>query len=257
MTPKGLLGSIDAGKLALDSLPGFIVTTAILFLIDSLTPAHLIEGLFTDSGASTLTVAGLIIVLSSAVLGLMVDSIFHTFGRWFAKHFWKPLKYELAYRECLMKDVGLTLRDFEWVPTTGKGLGEAVETKLMRFIEVAGSSAYAMLLLSPVTALFLSREYAQSNAVASWVAFVIAVAAIILLFTSAESLSKYESRQTAAAMDEIRKLSSHLCVPKREEEKKWKKERNLWSPVLLWTLVPMGVAVLLSLVLLAGVAKPT
>jgi hypothetical protein len=205
---KGLFSGLDATKLYLNTLSGFVVTTAVLFLIDGFSPAHLTEELLAEPTAGPIVAFGLIIILGSTLLGLMMDSIFHTFGREFAKRFWLPLADELNYRRDLMKNLGLKNWEFEWVQATGTGLGAEVETKLIRFTETAGNVAYAMLLLSPATAFFLSREYAQSNLMSLVVATFVALGALVLLYTSAASLAKYEDRKTGAALDEIHKLSS-------------------------------------------------
>ena len=127
----------------------------------------------------------------------MIDSIFQTFGRYFAKKFWRPLEYEFIYRTYCMHDIGLIQRDFEWVYANTKNkMSSDVEKDYLRFTEVAGSSAYAMLLLfSPATFLFLRLEYHQSFLLSFLVSIMIVVGGIILLLTSAEALSKYERKK--------------------------------------------------------------
>jgi hypothetical protein len=240
---KTLFPSIDLGKLAVDGFSGFIAALALLFVIDALIPTQLMYTLFTVQDAASTVIAAFIIVVGSAILGVIVDSIFHTFGRWFACLFWRPLRYEFEYRKCLMEDTGLTEDDFEWVQILGTDRSDVIEQKYMRYTEVAGSSAYAFFLLSPATALFLHREYKQTMCVALVVAGVIALAATILIFTSAASLAKYEKNKTAYAMDNIRELTSHFCTEKKDE-KKWSR----WSFRLLWPLALLAVAMGLSCV---------
>jgi membrane protein DedA with SNARE-associated domain len=273
MNPKSLLSGINITKLALDSLSGYIVIASLMFIVDSLIPGRITENLLTDSQAGTLTVIGLIIVVSSAILGLLVDSIFHTFGRWFAKSFWKPLKYEFEFRNKLMKDLGLGERDFEWIQTKGTGLGAEVEDKFLRFTEVAGSSAYAMFLLSIAMPAFLVKDYGISVTVSLWVAFMIVVGAVVLLYTSAASLSKYEKRKTGAVLDDFRKLTTYLStsnveedlstsegetelgIGKKEAEKR-KSQNPLSSPVILWPLLIGGIMCLVFWSILTGVVNP-
>jgi hypothetical protein len=249
MSLKTLFGGLDATKLSLNTLSGFVVTAALLFLIDGFSPAHMTEELLTEPEGGAIVAFGLIIIVASTLLGLMVDSIFHTFGRRFARIFWVPLTDELTYRNELMKSLGLRPWEFEWVQSTGTGLAAETEKNLIRFTETAGNAAYAMFLLSPATAFFLSREYAQSNLMALIVAAFIAIGALTLLYTSAASLTKYEGRKTAAAQDEIHKLSSRQHIDK-------KKVRSAWTWALLWPMVLAGAAILLAVGLLF-MPKPT
>ena len=82
------LGNFDLSKLALDTTSGFIVLVAILFILDALTAEHVIKNILTDNTAGSIVVFVLVAGLGSSVLGLMLDSVFHTFGRNFAKAFW-------------------------------------------------------------------------------------------------------------------------------------------------------------------------
>ncbi len=215
MNPKKFLESLDAAKIGLDTLSGLIVMTSLLFVVDAIAPIRLAKSILSEPQAGVL--GGLLFIVGSATLGILVDTFFQTFGRWFARRIWKPLDDELNHRDALMTGLGLSPQEFEWVKATGTNLTEEVEKKFMRFIEVAGSSAYALFLLSPATALFLSREYGLPNSAAVTVAGVIAAAAVILIFTSASSLAKYEERKTSAAFDEIRKLGS---VPHAQKVKR-------------------------------------
>lgn len=223
---KKFFNNLDAAKLALDSLTGLIVMTSVVLLIDALSPDNFIERLF--SSGSVIAAAAVFFLLGSAVTGLLIDSIFHTFGRFLARLLWPPIAEEFRYRNKIMEKIGLAEDDFEWVYMNSLNRSKASEnaqqtgqvsdneTKLIRFVETAGSSAYAMLLLSPATAFFLKSEYAQTNWVSWLAAFTIALGAVILFFTSFESLRKYESRKTVLTLDEIRRLNARCVVKKKK-----------------------------------------
>jgi hypothetical protein len=212
------LGSIDFGKWTINTSSGFVVTTAVLFIIDALTPGHLTQNLFTDSSAGEIVAYIFAAIVISSVLGLLVDSIFHTFGRWYAKKFWGPLDYALRFRNYLMLEVGLTGLDFEWIFNSNKDKPtESVEKDYLRFTEVAGSTAYTMmLLLGPAIYMLLSWEYQLSLPIALSLAIMVIIGGYILLLTSAASLYKYETRTTAFIMDDIRKLSPKLNIQRIE-----------------------------------------
>jgi len=84
-------GSIDFGKWALNTSSGFVVTTAVIFIIDAFVPGHMTEYLFSDLTAGKIIVFGLAAIVSSSILGLMIDCIYHTVGRRYAAMFWGPL----------------------------------------------------------------------------------------------------------------------------------------------------------------------
>jgi hypothetical protein len=214
------LGSIDFGKWALDTSSGFIVATAVMFIIDSLVPGHMTENIFTDISAGKIVVFGLAALVVSSALGLMMDSIFHTAGRGYIRKFWMPLRWEYEFRELSLKDVGLTLRDFDWIYANTKDrLSAEVEKDYLRFTEVAGSAAYTMLLLfGPASFMFLRMEYHQDYWLAMGVAIFVAIGGLILLFTNAESLYKYEKVKTSVVIDDIRKMNTNFNVNKTKEK---------------------------------------
>ena len=228
-----LFGTIDFGKLALDTTSGFIVTTALLLLIDAWSPSHLVADILAQRSTGYIVVAGLIVIVFSSVLGLMVDSLYHTFGRRFAQKIWPSLDAELKYRKDLMKEIGLNSKDeFEWVQNNGKKISaDDIEGNYMRFTEVSGSSAYATVFLSFAVALFLRWEYNEPLLLTGLVSFVIGVVAVILLFTSAASLKKYEMNKTATAMDEIRRLNPYFKTQRED-----RKGQGLFCIGSLWSL---------------------
>ncbi len=205
-----LISSIDFGKLTINSIPGFFAGTALLLLVDAFTPGHLTQDLLNpNSPAGTKVVEAFMVIVGSAAFGLLIDNIYATFGRWFAMKFWKPLQIQFDYRNCMMDNLGLSKEEFEWVQSNDPNKANEVESKYLRFTEVAGSSAYALSLLAVAVELFLTFKYHQSIALSLPVAAAVGIIAIILLVTSAASLSKYEMNKTASAMDVIRKMSSH------------------------------------------------
>jgi hypothetical protein len=208
------LGNIDFGKWSLTTSSGFPVTLAIIFVIDALTPGHLTQSIFTDNSAGEIIVFGLIAVVISSVFGLLIDSIFHTFGRWYAKKFWAPLDYALKFRNYLMLEIGLTEIDFDWIFTSNKEKNtDAVEKDYMRFTEVAGSVAYTMmLLLGPGVVMLLNLEYHQTWLLSFFLGLLVVIGGYILLLTSAASIYKYEMRTTSYTMDDIRKLCPSLDI---------------------------------------------
>jgi hypothetical protein len=218
--PSKLFGKIDFGKLALDTGPGFIVSVALLLFVDACIPLHLTADILAAKSAGHIVVAALVIIVGSSILGLMFDSLFHTFGRRFAEKIWPNLHDELKYRDELLKDIGLNSKDeFEWIQNRGRKISsDDIEGNYMRFTEVAGSSAYATIFLSAAVALFLRWEYNRSMGMTIVVSLLIMVAAMILLFTSSASLEKYELNKTAIAMEEIRRLNPHPRA-KREVRK--------------------------------------
>jgi hypothetical protein len=206
MNLKGFLANLNAEKLSLNTLSGFVAFLAVLLTFDALTPSHVIQSVLAETDAGPIVMATLFVIAVSAILGLMVDSVFHTFGRKLARWAWQPLDDALNNRETLMKSIGLTLDDFEWVKALGSNIAADENTRLMRFTETAGNTAYSLLLLAPAAGLYFAAEYAVATA---WIlAGLTLVAALVLIYTSAAALGKYESRKTAAAMDEIAKLSS-------------------------------------------------
>ncbi len=203
-----LFGSIDFGKLTVDAIPGFISGVAALLMVDAFTPGHLAQEILNDKPAGILVIESLMVVVASYAFGLLTDTTFHTFGRWFASKFWKPLRDELDYRNSLMENLGLSKAEFEWVQSKDADKVSDVETKYMRYTEVAGSAAYATMLLASVVAPFLAFEYRVGKWPALVAAGVLGAAAIALILTSSAALAKYERNKTASAMDEIRGMSS-------------------------------------------------
>ena len=246
------LGSVDFGKLALDTTSGFIVTTAILFILDACSAEHVISGIFSDNSAGSMVVYALVIVVGSGVLGLMVDSIFHTFGRNFAALFWGPLHFEFFYRQKRMEAIDFLERDFEWIYASGKdnaaddaksAKSSNVEKNYIRFTEVAGSAAYTMLfLLAPASFLFLRLECRQTVTCSIVVAVLVLIGGFVLLLTSAASLTKYEKKKTSLALDDIRKIST---VFDNYSVKSECKNSRRWSTRLLWLVLPVAFAGLL------------
>ena len=100
LSPASLLSDLNAGKLILNSLSGLIVITSLLLLIDAIAPTSLVNSVFTDVQAGVMT--GLLFVVGSATLGLLLDSVFHTFGRWFLKQLYGDIKEEFAYRDAML-----------------------------------------------------------------------------------------------------------------------------------------------------------
>jgi hypothetical protein len=243
--PSKLFGKIDFGKLAVDTGPGFIVSLALLLLVDACTPLHLTADILAARSTGHIVIAALIIIVGSSILGLMFDSLFHTFGRRFARKIWPNLDDELNYRKDLMKDIGLDSKDeFEWIQNKGRKTGtDDIEGNYMRFTEVAGSSAYASILLSAAVALFLRWEYNQPFSTSFGVSFLIILVAMILLFTSSASLEKYELNKTAMAMNEIRRLNPHPHAKRKDKESKcpFSKKKSSWSLLFLAPMVVVWV----------------
>lgn len=204
-----VFGSLDFGKLTANSISGFFSGAAILLLVDAFTPGHLAANLLNEKPAGIIVVELVFVVVGSYAFGLLVDNVFHTFGRWFASKFWKPLQIQFDYRNCLMENLGLSKAEFEWVQSKDSNAANEVETHYMRYTEVAGSSAYAIMLLAIAIAPFLSFEFHQPIWKALVVTGIVDIVAFVLLVTSAASLAKYEMNKTASAMDEIRSMSSH------------------------------------------------
>ena len=210
------LGSIDFGKWALNTSSGFVVAAAVMFVIDSLVGGHRIESLLSDINAGKVIIFALGAIVSSSILGLMLDSIYGTLGRWYSKQYWKPLQYEFAFRKGVMKEIGLINKDFEWMYASCKDkLTADIEQKYLRFTEVAGSTGYTMMIfLCPATFMFLRLEYDISYRFSMGVGIFVAVCGLILLLTSAQSLSKYEMKKTSLVMDDIRRLNARFNVDK-------------------------------------------
>jgi hypothetical protein len=238
--PSKLFGKIDFGKLALNTGPGFIVSVALLLLVDACSPLHLTADILAAKSAGHIVIAALVIIVGSSILGLMFDSLFHTVGRRFARKVWPNLDDELNYRSDLMNEIGLDSTDeFEWIQNKGRKIGtDNIEGDYMRFTEVAGSSAYASILLSGALALFLHWEYNQPFLTWSGVSFLVIAVAVVLLFTSSASLEKYELNKTAMAMDEIRRLNPHPRAKRKDKESKCPFSKKK-SPFSLLFLVPM------------------
>jgi hypothetical protein len=244
------LASFDFSKFSLTTSSGFIVSAAVFFTIDALTPDHLTESLFIDNSAGGIVAFGLIAVVMSGVLGLIMDSIYHTFGRWYAKKYWGPLAYSWKMRDLILQDIGLKSIDFEWIFASNKEKNTAdIEKEILRFTEVAGSLAYTMmLLLGPSIFLLLKYEYQQSWGLSFISALLVIIGGYILLFTSAASLYKYETRTTAYVMDDIRKLYPALNLEgiSNTLENDRKLTRQKWQPkklaVSLWAI---GIALVL------------
>jgi hypothetical protein len=215
-----VFGSVDFGKLTVNSVSGFISGVALLLLVDAFTPGRLVESILNEKPAGIIVVEILIVIAGSYAFGLLVDNIYHTFGRWFSSKIWKPLQTEFNFRNCLMENLGLSKAEFEWVQSKDAKAVNEVETKYLRYTEVAGSSAYATMLLGIAVAPFLHFEYQQEL----WKALIATAAfgliAILLLVTSAAALAKYERNKTASAMDEIRSMSSHNLTFKEYDRDK-------------------------------------
>jgi hypothetical protein len=241
------LAGIDFGKWTLTTSSGFVVTAAVIFLIDALTPGRLTESIFINDSAGDIVVYGFAAVVISSVLGLLMDSIFHTFGRWYAKKFWAPLGYAMKFRNFLMLEIGLVELDFEWIFASNKEkLSSEVEKDYLRFTEVAGSVAYTMmLLLGPAVYLLFSLEYHRSWLLSFLFAVFVIICGYILLLTSAASIYKYETRITSYAMDDIRKLCPSLDVKKVASQCEGEgHSRKKWQPKkLAWSLIILGVSV--------------
>ncbi len=217
MNIKSFFASFDLARLSLDSITGLIVMSSILLLADAFSPSHLVQDVFSD--APVAAVFGFFFLVGSAVTGLLVASIFQTFGRSYGQETWRPLWCEFEYRKDLMSKLGLTMSEFEWIyaskpPAPAPVADETKErtmlamddqAKLLRFTEVSGSSAWAMLVLSPAVGFFLQKEYGQGPLTCWLVAVLLALACMMLFLASFESLSKYERRKTAITLAEVRK----------------------------------------------------
>lgn len=213
--------NIDFGKWTLNTSSGFVVLTAVMFIIDSLVPGHMTEVVFTDTSAGKIIIFGLAGIVSSSILGLMIDCIYHSFGRWYAGVFWGPLDYTKTWRKALMKNIGMTSLDFEWMyaNSTGKLSDAEVEKDYLRFTEVAGSIGYSLaLLLSPAAFMFLRLEYHQSYWLSLVVAILVAIGGLILLITNAASLRKYEARKTSVVMKDLRNSNIPVDIDEIEKE---------------------------------------
>src|SRR4030042_1699150 len=224
------LGSIDFGKWVLNTSSGFVVAVAAMFFIDSLVGGHRIESAFSDINAGTIVIFLLGAIVSSSILGLMLDSLFNAFGRWYGKKFWRPLQRELEFRHNVMTEIGLIYKDFEWMYAgCNDKLTAEIEQKYLRFTEVAGSTGYTMMIFfSPATFMFLRLEYNISYWFSMGVGIFVAFCGVILLLTSAHTLAKYEMKKTSLVLDDIRKLNARFRVDalaeKYEKIKRTKKE---------------------------------
>jgi hypothetical protein len=262
---KGLLDTFNVAKLSLDTLSGLIVTVSILLFADAFSSSHLVKGVFANLGVSA--AAGLFFLVGSAVTGLLVSMIFQTFGRDIAERIWKPLRKRIEYRNQLMKKLGFTKSyktEFEWIYSTrnaqikndagneSKMLALDDLEKLIKYTEVAGGSAWAMFLLSPAVAVFLSREYGQPNSLVWWVAIGLAIGSVILMYTSYWSLSKYEGRKTVITLHSIRKSARIDCIDVDISKQKIKYGNILSFCPLLFAIVP----VLITWILLSVSANP-
>jgi hypothetical protein len=203
--------SIDFGKLILNTSSGFVVTIAVIFFIDALVPGHMSEQILSDLNAGEIVVFGLAALLASSIFGLLMDCIYHAFGRWYASWFWAPLDWSKTWRVFLMRNIGLITKDFEWMyaDSPAKLKDSEVEKDYMRFTEIAGSTAYTMmLLLAPAVYMFLRVEYPQPIGISLAVALIVLISGYVLLLTNAASLRKYEDRKTSVVLREIRKSST-------------------------------------------------
>jgi hypothetical protein len=103
--------------------------------------------------------------------------------------------------------------------SSGKLTDAEVEKDYLRFTEISGSIAYAMmLLLAPATFMFLRLEYNQSFTLSLTVSILIAVGGFIMLLTNAASLSKYEARKTSVVLQDIRSSNLYVDVGKIEKQ---------------------------------------
>ena len=255
---RSFLSGLNAEKLSLNTLSGSVTTIALLLTIDALAPGEIIESVLSQTDAGPLVLTSLFVIALSAILGLMVDSVFHSFGRWLARQSWLPLKKALQHRTELMESIGLTGLEYEWVKATGEGIPAEDNARFLRFTETAGNTAYGLLLLTPATALYFSSQYGGTSS--TWLLTVLpAIAATILLFTSAVSLTKYEIKKTAAAMDEMAKLSTyHPATTGKDSGGNAKEAVNSddsrFSKVDKWViglLIPGIVVIIISVLLIA------
>ena len=240
-----LVGTIDFGKLTFNSISGFFAFAALLLFVDAFTPGHLTQEFFnTNVPAGKIVVEALMVVIGSTALGLLVDNLYATTGRWYAAKFWKPLQAYFNYRNCLMENLGLSKQEFEWVQNNAPTPASDVESKYLRYTEVAGSSAIALMLLAMALAPFLRFEYNLPVLLALAATAVVGSIAVILYITSATSLAKYEMNKTASAMAVIRKMSSHNLT--YEETSPGSGPFKLYSKNAWWMPVSLGIIVIIS-----------
>jgi hypothetical protein len=244
-----LVGSIDFGKLTINSISGFFAFTALLLFVDAFTPGHLTQEFFnTNVPAGKIVVDVLMVVIGSTALGLLADNLYATTGRWYASKFWKPLQAYFNYRNCLMENLGLSKEEFEWVQNDAPALASETESKYLRYTEVTGSSAIALMFLAIALAPFMRFEFNLPVWLALAATFIVGSIAAILNITSAASLAKYEMNKTASAMAVIRKMSSHNLT--YEETSPGSGLFKLYSKNSWWMLVSLVIIVIISYVLI-------
>lgn len=256
-------------KVAFQTLPGMVLVSAILLAFESLTTQSLTDQVFSDT--QTGVMASLLFVLGSTVLGLGLDSFFHTIGRYWSRLLDNDLNKEYEYRDQLMLSVGLTPREFEWVSSGSNNLDQTIRDRFMRFTELAQTTGYALILSGASVALFLKREPSftpemsmelgigtisiGSSFAAFFVGFIIILVGTFLTLASVRSLVKYERRKTAAGMDEIRGKGTPAVIT--EAAPNW--ELKSWNyrhlPTFALWVVPMILLTIAAALTTPGLPK--
>ncbi len=218
------LNSFPTEKMIVQSLPGFVIAVGILLYADALLPDEITASIFTETQAGF--IAGFILALAAAVLGLILDTAFHIWGRRIARWMNWTLAYELRFRHEILNSLGLQDRDFEWVKEKDEAkISEKAETRILRFTEVTATTAYALLLSAPGLGMYLAFVIGISTGSSlGWVAGVLILVAV-LVWLSNESLAKFEKRRTSSLLDDVYSLGR---IDRSYDEADFKKQKRNW-----------------------------